>query len=177
MARRGKEQWIEIGLELLVEDGPNALTVDRLCAEVGKTKGSFYHHFDGVSGFRKNLLDYWEKTHTQDLIEQTLDDPLGGAKAHLRRLAGQLNFHQETAFRVWSRCDSEAAGVVARVDLSRVEHLRNLSQQEGRSTEEAESIAWLEYLFYLGLAQVADSISIDKRRDLRQQFARKVLGP
>ena len=34
-----------MGLTLLAEEGLSGIKVDRLCARMGVTKGSFFHHF------------------------------------------------------------------------------------------------------------------------------------
>ena len=63
--------WFETGLRLLVAEGPSALTIERLCRETGKTKGSFYHHFSGQEGFRAGLIDWW-KTHRSAAADRAM---------------------------------------------------------------------------------------------------------
>ena len=40
-----RAQWLSAGLEALRKGGVAAVRVERLAADVGVTKGSFYHHF------------------------------------------------------------------------------------------------------------------------------------
>ena len=63
--------WLETGLRLLIAEGESALTVERLCRETKKTKGSFYHHFDGQDGFRQRLIEWW-KTHRSAAADRAM---------------------------------------------------------------------------------------------------------
>jgi len=51
-----KEQLVETGMELFKREGFDKVTVDRICAEAGVTKGSFYHHFKTKNEL---LLNYY----------------------------------------------------------------------------------------------------------------------
>lgn len=164
MVRDSRESWLETGMELLTEDGPSSLTLDRLCQIRGKTKGSFYHHFSSVGAFTKELTSYWRQRHTQDLIDLTpADDPTSSIQA-LRKLSGRLPLEREVAFRSWARHDLEVAQAVREVDLARMDHLGRLLEGQGYPPTEARAIAWLEYAALLGMAQLHDSITDDERR-------------
>ena len=168
--------WLEVGLQLLVDEGPRGLTVERLCQLTGKTKGSFYHHFGGVREFEQRLLEFWEQAHTRDLIELTCQGSPAEALRELRRLALRLPYERETAFRAWGARDPEAARVVARVDALRVSHLARFHTQKGYPAEEAETLAWLEYSVFLGMAQLGDSLPKEQSRLARSLLERKVMN-
>jgi AcrR family transcriptional regulator len=51
------EDWIQAGYTLLAEEGIKALKLDRLCARVGATKGSFYWHFTDMANYRAWTLE------------------------------------------------------------------------------------------------------------------------
>ena len=46
-------------MQLLSEEGPPALSLERLTEAAGRTKGSFYHHFQGRDGFLAALVAHW----------------------------------------------------------------------------------------------------------------------
>ena len=50
--------WILIGYKTFALSGPDALSVEGLAREVGKSKSSFYHHFADLDIFISFLLEY-----------------------------------------------------------------------------------------------------------------------
>ena len=48
--RLSVDDWLQAGYTLIAEDGLQALKIDRLCAGLGVTKGSFYWHFPDMAG-------------------------------------------------------------------------------------------------------------------------------
>ena len=170
-----KQKWLDAGLGLLVKSGPRALTIDRLCKKLKKTKGSFYHHFAGREAFQQELLENWKRRHTQDLIEATTS---GGQQAlkKLDRMARALPTSTEAAFREWARNSNQAHDIVTEVDRSRAEHLTQLYLQRGFDDQKAEDCAWLEYALFLGMSQLQDSLTPEKRQQLQSLFERKLVN-
>src|SRR5260370_41438559 len=58
-ARLSVDDWIELGFELLAEEGLSGIKIDRLCARMGVTKGSFYWHFTDLRAYLEALADRW----------------------------------------------------------------------------------------------------------------------
>ena len=50
--RLNREDWLNAGLRILLENGIGALTVDRMADALEISRGSFYHHFKS----RQDLL-------------------------------------------------------------------------------------------------------------------------
>ena len=71
-SRTTRAQYFELGLNLLAEDGARAVTIDALCTRLAVTKGSFYHHFQGVRDFMAQLLLYWEHQYGHRLAREAL---------------------------------------------------------------------------------------------------------
>ena len=61
--------WLDAGLEMLARDGAPGVTIERLTAQLGLSKGSYYHHFKGAAGFRTALLEQFEAQFTTRLID------------------------------------------------------------------------------------------------------------
>jgi AcrR family transcriptional regulator len=162
---KAKEEWFLAGMELLVSVGARGLSIDRLCRRMGKTKGSFYHHFSGREDFCQSLMRYWETTHTDDLIQATSRGEAHDALGELGKLARSLPFDRENAFREWASISEQAAEVVRRVDLRRVEHVKCLYEDKGHPPDRAQSLAWLEYCLLLGGAQLKDVFGDEERRE------------
>ena len=60
MSRFEKSEWLKLAQDVLKSDGPAALTLERLTTAAGKTRGSFYHHFNSRDEFLRALMLDWQ---------------------------------------------------------------------------------------------------------------------
>lgn len=153
--RATQEDWLEAGLTLLRERGHDALTIDALCRALGRTKGSFYHHFADVSGFSQRLLEHWEKRSTEDIIlaADTSRTP-SERRARLYASVRTVESGVERALQAWALRDPVAREVRARVDARRIAYLAELRRAAGVKPKTAERIAQIEYAAFLGALQI-----------------------
>ena len=75
MAQRSRRDWIEEGFRILASEGDAGLTVDALCERLDRSKGSFYHHFEGRPGYVEDVLAAWERQATDRIISVLDADP------------------------------------------------------------------------------------------------------
>ena len=147
--RASRADWLRAGLGLLRRDGEAALTVERLCAELGLSKGSFYHHFHGLDDFSGALLSTWSEAQTEWPLAQAAR--ADGVDAQLRLLGETvrgLDHALDVAVRVWSlHCPVVRAQVQA-VDRRRLSALGGLLRSLGHP--EPERRAWRVYAGLLG---------------------------
>ncbi len=152
MTDTGKEPWLAEGLALLAEQGAQALTLDRLCERLGKTKGSFYHHFGSVPKYRTSLLAYFEAGFTAAIIDAVERSDAGSGREKLERLLLKVVLRDgpelEIAMRAWAKQDPEAKAVQARVDETRTAYLRTLCEQAGFA--DPDRMAKLLYVVLIG---------------------------
>ena len=84
-SRTRRTQWLDAGLDILRENGEDQLTIESLCARLGRTKGSYYHHFTDVAAYLDALLAHWADKQTaapivvigfilEDFVAQRRDD-------------------------------------------------------------------------------------------------------
>ena len=59
MGRFSKSDWLKLAVRLLGEEGPAAMTIERLTQAAGRTRGSLYHHFQSREGFLVALMAWW----------------------------------------------------------------------------------------------------------------------
>ena len=91
MAQTSRQDWIEEGFRTLASEGDGGLTVDALCERLERTKGSFYHHFDGRSGYVEDLLAAWERQATDRIIASgSSDAPVKKRLRAVNRQASEL---------------------------------------------------------------------------------------
>jgi AcrR family transcriptional regulator len=152
-----KPQWLRAGLEALRKGGVAAVRVERLAADVGVTKGSFYWHFRDRGALLDALLEFWSREMTDAEFEriQTLR---AGLAARLLALAEDVlekgMGRYDPAIRAWGRTDRKVAAAVAQVDRRRVRALTGFFEEGGFGAAQARTRARVFYTFLLGEPQV-----------------------
>lgn len=110
----GPDDYIAVGLRILDEDGSNhALSIRRVCTELGSTTGSFYHHFATWSVYLRALLTRWVDAHQNAIRQFVGSHPPGTAEVVRVLLARPPAL--ERAIRCWP--GEITAAAVAAVDL------------------------------------------------------------
>jgi AcrR family transcriptional regulator len=150
-----KNTWFEEGLKIIEGKGPGMLSIDTLTQQTGKTKGSFYHHFKNREQYIKNLLDYYEKISTQEVIDVISDtgDPRERLK-RLTKLTFQLSSRIELAIRAWALYDPMVRRFQDRLDRRRIEYLNELHRASGMDAVKAKNRSGRDYSLFIGLQQL-----------------------
>jgi AcrR family transcriptional regulator len=152
-----KPQWLGAGLEALRKGGVAAVRVERLAADVGVTKGSFYWHFRDRGALLDALLEFWSREMTDAEFER-IHGLRAGLAARLLALAEDVlekgMGRYDPAIRAWGRTDRKVAAAVAQVDRRRVRALTGFFEEGGFGAAEARTRARLFYTFLLGEPQV-----------------------
>lgn len=158
-ARLSKRAWQRAALEALIADGIAGLTVPRLAATLGVTKGSFYWHFESVADLLRAALEDWERIFTDERLAAFASEP-----DPRRRLApwiaesGSTHPAQRLHLAIASAADDPViAPVFARVTEKRVAFLRAALVEIGLPKADAESRAVAAYAAYLGFLRLAES--------------------
>jgi AcrR family transcriptional regulator len=153
VTRTPRSTWIEAGLRTLAAGGPGAVRIELLAQQLGITRGGFYWYFDGREAFLEELLDTWERTSIDDVVERTEREG-GDARAKVRR-AGTLTFSKELlavdlAIRDWARRDRAVAKRLKRVDNRRMQYLRALIGTFCSDPDEVEARSLLAFSLVIG---------------------------
>ena len=67
--RLTRSEWLRHGLRTLASDGPGALKIGPMASKLNVSRGSFYWHFRDLEDFRRQLLQHWQETSTDNVIE------------------------------------------------------------------------------------------------------------
>ncbi|MBV9834684.1 MAG: TetR/AcrR family transcriptional regulator [Alphaproteobacteria bacterium] len=155
--RLSKADWIAHGLRVLARDGANALKVGPLAQGLNVSRGSFYWHFRDIADFQAQLLQSWQESSTDQVI-QSLDARKGepGLLRELMQSALSSGRRLDRAMRSWAAEDRAVAAIVASVDAKRVSRVAALLIDAGVAAEHATHRACFLYWAFLGQVAVMD---------------------
>jgi len=169
--RLSRSDWLEVALELIQDDGINAVTVDALAGKLGITRGSFYHHFKGRHDLYTEMLDYWKLKWTVELRDDV--DALG-LDGHQSLIAlGNLIKHRnaagyDIAVRAWAVHDEQAKKIVAGADRIRLDFIRRQFEKMGFNGLDLENRSRLFLYYAMSEAAFFDPPEQETTRQLDQ---------
>jgi len=139
--RLGIDDWRAAGYAILAEEGLKALKIDRLCARLKVTKGSFYWHFTNIAAYRTALIQGWSELRDAD---RSQIEEIGGLapRDRLVRMMNSLvsprHWTLERAMREWARSDEAVAESVRAADRRILAAVRRAFEDYGFDADEAE---------------------------------------
>ena len=180
-ARTPRSRWIDAGLEALSTGGPGAVRIEPLAQALGVTKGSFYWHFDDRGALLETLLDTWEHTLIDEVIER-VEAEGGDARSKLRclfALAGAREprgiLRAELAIRDWARRDHGVGDRLRRVDNRRMDYMRGLFSAFCPDSDEVEARCLVSMALFVGSHFVAADHGSRSRRDVIDRALEQLL--
>ncbi len=145
------EQFLRAGLEVLAADGSDGLTIASLCQRLRITKGSFYHHFDGMPGYTEALLNYWEsECNYRPIAKSRQSNDARHQVESLTRWSVDLPHLTEAAIRSWGKSNPRVAQAQARVDAARQRRIFEVVSAVGLPEEKAAFFANLNISILIG---------------------------
>jgi AcrR family transcriptional regulator len=175
MARTTRTDWLEEGLAILRQGGDAALTVEKLCANLERTKGSFYHHFKDAGAYLDALLEHWEAKNTSaPIVAATAASSLAERRRRLDESVLGLDMKLDVAVRAWALRDPRAEGALRRVDARRIDYLTELYVLAYGKGPAARQLADLEYAAFVGMQQLFPDLSVRRSRALHAALARAI---
>lgn len=167
-------RWVEAGLRALAAGGPDAVRIEPLAEALGVTKGGFYGYFSDRRALLEEMLDTWERTMIDEVIER-VEGEGGDARARLRRLftlassaAGEL-LRVELAIRDWARRDKAVARRLKRVDNRRMEFMRALFADFCQDGDDVEVRCLLAFSLFIGSPSITADHDGRSRADVVEQ--------
>lgn len=148
--RLSRSHWLEVALELLQDEGINAVTVDALATKLGITRGSFYHHFKGREDLSTEMLNYWKQKWTIEIRDDVAALGLDGVQS-LAALNNLIKHRKaagyDTAIRAWAIHDDVAQAVLKEADSIRLDFIRSQFDEIGFKGLDLENRSRL-FLYY-----------------------------
>ena len=140
-SRLSVDDWIQAGFAILDEEGIKALKLERLCARVGATKGSFYWHFADMAGYRNAMIAAWGELRDEDRRRfSALADlpPRERLSQMMTGLVDTRHWTLERAMREWARTDDAVAESVRASDARVLRAVRQAFIDYGFDEDEAD---------------------------------------
>jgi AcrR family transcriptional regulator len=178
--RTSPERWIEEGLRALAAGGPEAVRVDALAKSLGVTRGGFYWQFGSRAALLDALLDSWERTSVDEVIEQ-IEAGGGDARTKLRTLFGMASASRvvrkvDLAVRDWARHDPAVARRLRRVDNRRMEYMRGLFTAISDDPDEVEARCTTSFAIFVGSSFIRVDHPGRSRREVLELVLERLLA-
>jgi len=106
-----RRAWLVAGQDLLRRGGFPAVKLAEL---TGRTTGSFYHHFPGMSEYLGELASFFGTEQPRTVLDRLAERPPAERLAELERLSVQLHMGAlHRAMRDWATVNEPAAEAVS----------------------------------------------------------------
>ena len=155
LTRTPRSSWIEEGLRALGRGGPEAVRIEPLARALSISKGGFYWHFNDRQSLLDEMLDAWERTMVDEVIE-AVEAGDEDARPRLRRLfalaaasGGEL-LKIELAIRNWARREEAVAERLRQVDNRRMNYMRSLFGAICEDDDDVEARCLLAFSLFIG---------------------------
>jgi AcrR family transcriptional regulator len=174
--RTPRNRWIEAGLSALGAGGPNAVRIESLAQALGVSKGGFYWHFKDRQALLEEMLDVWEHTWVDAVIE-AVEAENEDARSRLRRLfalavaSGDELLKIELAIRNWARREQAVAARLRQVDNRRMDYMRSLFGAICENDDDVEARCMLAFSLFVG----SHFVSADHRGRSRTEVLEQAL--
>ena len=148
--------WEREALELISEQGVQALAVEPLARRMGITKGSFYWHFSSRASLLDQALKRWEEHDSRNLNKSLgeIDHPRDRLESFFRRVGRDKLTHEVYSELCASAGHPQVEPVLERVAERRMQHLSAAFEELGMDAVSARNQARLTYSVYLGYLQL-----------------------
>jgi AcrR family transcriptional regulator len=172
-SRLSVDDWIQAGFAILAEEGIKALKLDRLCARLGVTKGSFYWHFTDMPGYRAALVQAWGELRDDDrrhFGELSGLPPRERLSEMMSSLVSARHWTLERAMREWARTDDSAAASVRAADQRVLAAVRQAFLDYGFDADDADLRANATFAVGIGFLHLGGPHPSDRAADRREGF-------
>lgn len=159
-----ERDWIEAASEILVKENVRGINLDKLCAKLGVTKGSFYWHFKKRGDLLEAMLVDWRRRMTFNVIQTTMRrgatslDRLKRVLLLPRHGSARSSAAVEQSIRDWSRRGAQPLAAVREVDELRLNFIEELFRERGLPKTEAARRAYLAYCMVMGDSILHDTV-------------------
>lgn len=148
--------WEREALDLIAEQGIQALAIEPLARRMGITKGSFYWHFSSRESLFEQALIRWEEHDSRNLNVSLgeFDKPRDRLISFFRRVGREKLTHEVFSELCAAAGHPQVEPVLERVAERRMKYLATAFEELGMEAGLARNQARLTYSVYLGFLQL-----------------------
>lgn len=148
--------WERAALDLIAEQGIQAMAIEPLARRMGITKGSFYWHFSSREALLEQALLRWEEHDRRNLNASLgeIDNPRDRLISFFRRVGREKLTHEVYSELCAAAGHPHVEPVLERVAERRMAHLSTAFEEMGMEPGLARHQARLTYSVYLGFLQL-----------------------
>jgi AcrR family transcriptional regulator len=175
------EKWLSVARQALIDEGIDAVKVDRLAQTLGVTRGGFYHHFADRDDLLSRLLTLWHDTVLfvpRGVAPRSPAEALQAIEELVDHLIGEEQYDPDfdLAVREWGRSDSTVAAAVAGVDAERIAALYKVFLALGCDKQESDIRARVFYFHQIGYYAIGLSEAASGRRERARIYVQILCG-
>jgi len=151
-----RENWVKAAINLIAQEGVQAVAVEPLALALGVTKGSFYWHFRNRDELILAALEVWEQDQSADVVSRYggIEDPVKRLRLLLFAAFEDVENGKFFAALAVSSEDPRVQPCLRRATERRLTFGAEAFQAMGLSAEEARQRALLAYAAYAGYFQL-----------------------
>ena len=148
--------WERAALDMIAEQGVQAMAIEPLARRIGISKGSFYWHFSSREILLEQALLRWEKHDIRNLNTSLgeIDHPRDRLISFFRRVGKEKLTHEVYSELCAAAGHPHVEPVLERVAERRMKHLSCAFEEMGMEPDLARHQARLTYSVYLGFLQL-----------------------
>ncbi|MHC5063543.1 MAG: TetR/AcrR family transcriptional regulator [Planctomycetota bacterium] len=168
--RLDRSNWLDAALDVLYQDGLDAVRIDGLAKALGVTKGSFYHHFRDRDDLLTGMVQRW-RGRQEGFLNMLREMAPEDAKEHLAMVIDftvRKDSSHDLAIRVWARSNAHARSALQAVDQARLDLLEEIFRRLGFRGDEMKLRARMLYYYQVG----DHSLSVKDPEKLRQRLGK-----
>ncbi len=148
-----KEDWISLGYTLFSEHGISGIVVEKMATILKVNKSSFYWHFTTKKGFIDEMIHYWVRIGTNEIIDHTNKEiSVGQQFKTLVKLSFKKDPHIDFIFflKRYALNDKGIQKIIDDIDRERIKYTEGLLVDMGYSKVESKTKAILFYKYLIG---------------------------
>lgn len=175
VSRFSKSDWLKLAVRLLGEEGPAAMTIERLTDAADRTRGSLYHHFQSRESFLVALMDWWRAQLMEGRDERFMAASSNDAlRASMREEPLLWDTRFERGVRQLAVTEPIVAATLKEIDEARIDGTAAIIARLRPEVDDPQSLAFIQYAVVIGLQWLVSPG--DPRRDAVAAAGYKLFG-
>ncbi len=134
-SRLSRADWLSAAIELLIDEGIDAVRITRLADNLSVSRGSFYWHFKDRDDLLAGLMGFWREKNTAAVVKAVEGAPSleEGILALFDAWTDPEHFDPrlDLAVRDWARRSEDVRAALEQADADRVRAIARLYSQFG----------------------------------------------